>query len=101
MVVLMCPGAWVHSGMFQIIKISFRNPLTGEEKKDVHFMGPAAFSKEEFDQLKSKTLGELITAISIGEPEDPMKYAHTDPEIKDLMDSFADLGQEYEDKKIG
>lgn len=90
--------AWVYSGMFQVIKISFRNPDTGEEIKDVHFLGPAAFSKEDFERIKHHNLGDVVTGLVIGAPEDPMKYADTNPEIKDLMDSMADLREELGSK---
>ena len=85
--------------MFQVITLSFKNPKTGEEKKGHHFLGLAAFSKEEFEEIRKASLGEVLTGIVIGEPEDPLKYAKEHPEIKDLMDGVASLQQEYEEKK--
>lgn len=79
--------------MIQVVKISFKNPDTGEIVTS-HFMGPAAFTKDEFDKIKQQRLGDVVTALVIGEPEDPMDYAESHPEMKDLMESMADLREE-------
>lgn len=86
----------MHNNKFQVIKITFNMP--DGSTKDIQFMGPAAFTPEEWNTIKKQPLGAIIAGIAIGDPEDPMTYVESDPKIKDLVDGIQELQSEYQQK---
>ena len=87
------------SKIFQVISVDFKNPLTGEVKKGQQFLGLAVFTAEELKSFREskKTLGDMIKNIKIFEPEDPMKYAESDPNMKDLIEGLNQMKSELEE----
>ncbi len=84
------------SKVFQVISIDFKNPLTGEVKKNCQFLGLAPFTLNELREFKKTdaSVGDFIQDIRVFSPENPLDYVDEIPEMRDLINGISELGDE-------
>ena len=80
--------------MVQVVQIGFKTP---EGIKKVQFMGPSAFSKEEWEEVKQRKMEDIFdwNSFAIFPPEDPAEYPD-DEQMKDLKEGIQAMAKQVQ-----